>query len=280
MRALRGALVALVLFGIAWAVPSGAVVRPTVQTLELVRTTTGPASFRLTVQGSPDSAHPHGFDGTFSARLDHGRLTRVESLGATTFDYDSAPEIRGAGQRIQVCQPLGGCIINRTLAYGIGVSSSDKGGADLDNRLYIVEEGPAVIAFKGNGWVMRRVAMNYRYITANAADADGAFTGATSAEMFRAAATTGGRSGSIATGTPPCSIAAADAGASPPRGVGTATLTGGISTTSLTCPNNVGQPFLTGLAHRATTWRLNGPVIGDNTGMNVPLFVLDLPRAL
>ena len=46
---------------------------------------------------------------------------------------------------------------------------------------------------------------------------------------------------------------------------------------SITCPKNVGRPHFTGLAQRPTRWDLKGPVVGDATLVNIPLFVVDVP---
>ncbi|MDX6216162.1 MAG: hypothetical protein QOG99_1746, partial [Frankiales bacterium] len=217
------------------------------QTLVLVRTTSGPASFSLTIQGSLDHEHSRGFDGAFSARVDGGRLTRIASLGAEAFFYDSDPEAKVAQNRVKVCRPLGGCIVNRTLAYGIGIDSTDHGGSDVDNRLFVVEEGPANIQFHGQGWTLRKVPLRYRYVLAADADADGAFTGVNSVEMFRRASLSGGPDGSAASAEPPCSTSTVGVAAEPvPRGAGTITLSGGATPQSVTCPTNLADPVLTG----------------------------------
>lgn len=249
-----------------------------VQTFELVRTTAGPAWFQFHVQGSPSASQPHGFDATIAARVVKGRVVSAASLGAYTFDYDYGVHVQAASHEVSACQPLGGCIVNRVLAYASGVDDSDNGEADAFNRFYIVEEGPASVTFRANGWQLRRVSLSYRYVTDAAADADGIFTGDQGYELFRSATATGGAFGSIATGDPPCSNSTAGIGLSPPRGLGTATLSGGNRSSSLTCPTNIGTPLLTGSAGTRMNWRLTGPVVGDSTFAHVPLFVLDLPR--
>jgi hypothetical protein len=249
-----------------------------VQTLVLVRTTTGPAWYHLGIEAALSPAAPHALDAAVTARVDGGRLRRAGSLGAFAFAYDGDVTVKAASTTVRLCQPLGGCVVNRVLAYSTAVESRDSGGPGVDNRLYVVEEGPARVTFRGKGWALRRVPLSYRWVGSDAADATGVFTGANSVEAFEHAALRGGRYGSIATGAPPCSTATAGVGAAPvPRGVGTATLTGGQHTQSLTCPENIGAPYLTGVAQRATQWSLDGPVVGDSTQLNVPLFVLDLP---
>lgn len=136
----------------------------------------------------------------------------------------------------------------------------------------------AKVAFHGDGWVLRRLPLTYRYVGASDADAEGVFTGVNSMELFSSASARGGRRGSIATAEPPCSFSTAGVAAEPvPRGVGTATLTGGGQSASLTCPQNIGVPFITEVATGRTDWQFTGPVAGDAIGVNVPLFVLDLP---
>ena len=253
---------------------------PRVQTFELVRTTAAvPAWFQLRVQGSPSQSQPHAMDATIAARVVNGRVVSAASLGAYTFDYDYGVHVQAASHNVSVCQPLGGCIVNRVLAYASGVNDSDQGEADAFNRFYIVEEGPASVTFRSSGWLLRRVPLSYRYVTDMAADADGVFTGDGGYELFRSAVAPGGAFGSIAIGNPPCSTSTAGIGLSPPRGLGTATLRGGNHPSSLTCPTNLGIPFLTDYVGSRTHWSLTGPVIGDSSLAHVPLFVLDLPRA-
>jgi hypothetical protein len=263
----------------AWAADAaGGRAQPAAQTIVLIRTTHGPAWFHLGIQASLSPQAPHAFDGTFTAQVVNGRVRRAASLGAISFDYDADVSVRAQQHSVHVCRPAGSCIVNRVLAYSSAVDSSDKGGSDVDNRLYVVEEGPATVTFSGHGWMMRRLPMSYRWVRDEDADASGAFTGVNSVELFQHAGLAGGRHGSLASGAPPCSASTAGVAAEPvPRGAGTATLSGGRQVQSLTCPNSVGRPYLTGIADRTTSWSLDGPVVGDATELNVPLFVLDLP---
>ena len=248
------------------------------QTLVLVRTTDGPASYNLVVDSALSDASPRGFNGTISGRVEKGRLVRAASLGATAFYWDHGVTARANGQTLRVCDAAGGCIVNRTLAYQVQSTARDAGGPDVDNRLYVVIEGPATIRFKGDGWKLVRTPLTYRYVEAAKAQASGVFTGLHSAQTFESATLPGGRRGSVAAGAPPCSFSTPGVGPSTvPRGAGTITLTGGPKPESLTCPENVGRPFVTSVAQKETSWLLEGPVVGDSTGVNVPLFVLDVP---
>lgn len=272
---------AITLAAVVPALPTEAAV-PTAQkqTLMLVRTTSGPASFTLIVEAALSDQNRRAFNGVVSARVESGRVVRASSLGGQAFYWDYGVRAKTPTQTVEVCQPLGGCIVNRTLAYNSITSSRDRGGPDLDNRLYVVIEGPADVKFKASGWELRRVPLTYRYVEAADAQATGVFTGSDIVEVFDAASLTGGATGSIATGTPPCSSATTGpVGVGVvPRGVGTATLTGGPTPLSVTCPENVGRPHLTGVASGRTRWDFRGPVVGDAAGVNVPLFVLDVPR--
>lgn len=271
--------IATAMAAVASALPTGAAEPAlTKQTLMLVRTTSGPASFTLMSEAALSDRNRHAFNAVISARVEEGRVVRASSLGASTFYWDYGVKVRTPGQTVEVCQPLGGCIVHRTLVYNSSTFSQDEGGPEVDNRLYVVIEGPARVSFQGKGWQLQRVPLNYRYVEAADARATGVFTGSTVVELFESASLDGGARGSIATGAPPCSFSSGAAGVGVvPRGAGTATLTGGSSPLSVTCPENIGRPYLTGVTHKRARWDLRGPVVGDATGVNVPLFVLDIP---
>jgi hypothetical protein len=268
--ALVSAGLCLVLVAPATAAPSDV----QISTLLLERTTSGPASFTLTIDAQLSDQEPEGFIGIVSARVVGGRVEAAEALGANAFFFDYGVRAEAAEQRVEVCQPLGGCIVNRTLAYQSFTESRDDGGSTAANRLFVVVEGPAIIRFDGQGWSLKRSPLSYRWIESAGAGGSGVFTGSFGLQHFASATLPGGAGGSIATGAPPCSQARSGLA---PRGLGTATLTGGQQEPRVTCPFNAGRPYLTDLARTATDWRLDGPVVGENTLANVPLFILDVP---
>lgn len=256
--------------------PPGAASTPERQTLVLVRTTSGPASYSLLIEGSTSPAQPDGMQVQIAARLDsRGRVQQAASLGAQTFHYDRQPAAQASGTRVEVCEPVGGCIVHRTLGYTSGTQSKDNGGVDVFNRLFVIIEGRADISFKGQGWRLERRPLAYRYAVDQDADAAGVFTGGGAYQVFHRARLPGGKRGSIAAAQPPCSTSAA-AGAAVPRGVGTMRLDGGKQSGELTCPLNLGTAAVTRWSDTGTTWTASGPVVGDSKQSNVPLTVLDL----
>jgi hypothetical protein len=269
-------LTAAVLAGVLSAPAAAAPAPPNARTLILERTTSGPASFSLIVDAQLSDDAREGFIGTVSARVEAGRVVDAVSLGAHAFYWDYGVRADTGEQVVEVCQPTGGCIVNRTLAYQGWTQSSDDGGDDVHNRLYVVIEGPGTIRFTGDGWTLHHRPMTYRWVGSADAEGSGVLTGSTGVHRFESASLRGGPRGSIATGAPPCSRSGSGLVA---RGAGTATLTGGAEPQSVTCPTSAARPYLTALAAGGTDWSLTGPVIGDNTQANVPLFVLDLPRS-
>ncbi len=203
-----------------------------------------------------------------------GRVVEAASWGASAYDFDTGVQVRSQGQTQRVCLPGAVCLVSGTGGYAVASVSSDRGEPDAFNRLYVVTEGPSSVHFSGHGWILQPRPLTFRYATASSSSSNGLFTGLESLEEQDSTAARGGRSGSIAAATPPCSTSGLGY---LPRGIGTATLTGGQHSASLTCPANVGVPFMTQLARSETLWHLTGPVVGDASGFNVPLFVLDLP---
>lgn len=247
---------------------------PDSETFVLVRTTDGPASYRLVIDAALSDEEPVGFYAAVAARVEGDRVVRAAAAGTGAFYWDYGAKANAAGQRMELCEPVGGCIVNRTLAWNVLLDSADDGGNAANNRLYVALEGPVRISFESEGWELRELDLQYRYVESSQAESSGVFTNRSSLHLFEGATLPGGGEGSVAVGAPPCSIERTDL---VPRGVGRAILTGGQSETSLTCPQNIGRPFMTALAGEATTWRMTGPVLGDSSFVNVPLFVLDLP---
>lgn len=248
------------------------------RTFVLVRTTDGASSFRLIVEAALSETEPVAFLGTALARVQEGRAVRTVPLGAYKFHFDYGVKAQVQGQTVQVCNSADGCIVQRTLASNVGTFFDDEGGPDVENRMYVTLEGPSRVRFEGSGWRLQDTRLDYRYLEASQAEASGVFTGAGAYQTFDSAHLAGGPAGSIALGTPPCSSASSVGPALVPRGAGTAVLAGGKQQVSLTCPENIGQPSMSAAADNATTWRMTGPVVGDSTLMNVPLFVVDLPN--
>lgn len=267
-------LAATVLAGVIVGPAEAAPTAPQLRTMVLERTTAGPASFTFVVDAQLSDQDPQGFIGLVSARVDRGRVVEAAAVAAHAFYWDHGVRADAGDQVVEVCQPVGGCIVNRTLAYQTHTESADEGGTSVHNRLYVVVEGPGEVRFSGRGWVLRTRALDHRWLASRDAEVSGVLTGTTGVQHFESASLPGGVGGSIAVGAPPCSQAGSGL---TPRGVGTATLRGGTHEPSLTCPANAGRPYVTATAPAEADWRLTGPVVGESTMANVPLLVLDLP---
>lgn len=144
------------------------------------------------------------------------------------------------------------------------------------DRIYVAISGlDAELSLdKGTrGWRLTKTALRVRYALSDRGHtrATGANFAGEHAERFTHASIPGGRRGSIAVATPPCR----------PlhrlgylrEGHGKAALTGGTAPARFDCQKNITDAIA--VADRATTWSLDGDVVGTATG-TTRIAVIDL----
>lgn len=244
---------------------------------EIVRATDGPAEFSFSAQLRPISEEVT-FAGALAMTTDQSGLVRhVVGLGGTTFGQHSQPTVFANGETITPCTIAGYCEdIYVHLGAATVIVMSDNGGPDVLNRFYVVTEGTdPEVDFSGDGWVLHEAPLAFRHVGMHEAEGAGTLLVTTHGlELFLGASTEGGEFGSIAQAIPPCSQSTTNAVA---RGAGTLTLTGGVNGAEGHCPQIGFRPLISDHAVNATTWRAEGPVMGNNSMTHTRLFVVDLP---
>lgn len=198
----------------------------------------------------------------------------------TPIGSGNSVEVQAAGRSIHVCADYELCAAEQsTLVASFGWNYSDQGGPEVGNRFYIVIVGnhPAQITFDSHGWSLRKQPLSFRVLDSDETDASQARALGYGAEAYAATGQLpGGRNGSVAAATPPCTTKAESTVA---QGVGQITLSApGVADQTATCPTS---PWLAVSAVRhATTWTAHGVAVGANGGNTVRLLVIDLPARL
>jgi hypothetical protein len=152
------------------------------------------------------------------------------------------------------------------------VAAPDPAGQP--DRIYVAVAGlaPEVRLIDSPGWRLTRTSLRVRYATS---DTGGAATGAQllgeHVEHFERATLPGGTRGSVVVATPPCRPL--HRAGVVREGYGTVTLTGGPNPVTFDCQRDLHD--LTTAASHATTWNLDGLVVGTATG-TTRLAVIDL----
>lgn len=250
--------------------------------LILERTKRGPTWFDFNVSLKPTDRG--GFLGDVEAQVKAGRVIDVIFGSAYFFGGTDEPEMHAFRRSISSCD-VGVCDVFVLKVLTAGYDYRDKRGGDPFNRLFVAVWGKDVnLKLEADGWVLRRVDWDVRFVEGTRSDAIGFETGGEmGAEVFMNASERGGRFGSFGVAVAPCATTGLNV---PPRGVGQATLDGGVERKTVTCPSD-GDPLVlpsspesmtATWAPRATEWRFHGTVVGDTSLARARLFVLDFPR--
>lgn len=246
--------------------------------LILERLSSGPTSYDLDVTVRPAERRAGGF-ATVDARVERDRIVEVFPGDAVIFDPENEPYVYLNGDETSTCD-FGLCDFYCCAAFGASDEYDDKTGDGRSNRLFVALWAPDFsYVLQAEGWTLRTARWPFRFVWGARTKAIGVGSGSVrGAEVFMEATAPGGRHGSLAVAGAPCS--AADVGF-PPRGVGRATLEGGVEDEEVFCPTDgdpaAGQFFVSSWAPEATGWRFHGLVAGDTTLAQARLFVLDLP---
>lgn len=243
-------------------------------TFVLRRSVHGPASFEL--QASVANDGRGSFVGAVGARAERGRITSATTLWAGSARRWDDATLNVDGTRWSACE-VGACHDHDAEGWhGLGSSSSDNAGDDAMTHVFVTLVGKDVkYEFRGKGWTLVKTRLAFRYLDGSETSPLYVHAAERGVEAYSDGTLPGGRNGSLAVAIPPCSISSSGVA---PRGAGTVTLDGGVRSESFTCPTSRILP--SSYATRATTWRLHGNVVGDTTGMDTRLFVVDLPARL
>lgn len=279
----RGLGILLSLLVVTLALPSGARAGQAAPShhFELVRTTNGPSSFRITLDvfAAQGASGVEAFAGAFAIRTDkQGSIQSVNGLGGSPVGEENSPGIVINGSETSTCTAANACVGSTVLGYQKFIMHEDDGGPEAYNRLFIVIDGDVrvEVTFESEGWVLAETDLEYRYADFRSSEGVGVVTPVRSADLFVSAELDGGELGSIAQAIPPCSSSVTGLVS---RGIGELRLNGGEEPSSLRCPSVLGdQPeLLDDIARGATTWSAEGMVVGDNSLQQGRLFVIDLP---
>jgi hypothetical protein len=236
------------------------------------RTTPGPSSYKVMATAQPGEGG--AFVGSVFAAVARGRITGVRPGSSTSMDRTNEPHVYSPAATVSSCD-VGQCDLYNSTG-GQGISYEDTDGSDPLNRAFIAVAGIAPrVEFEGDGWRLRRTSWTFAFVDGTESDGVGVRGGDThGAELFLEAALGGGRYGSIALATPPCSTTTTNAAS---RGIGRVTLDGGVEPQTVTCPTD-NPSRLASWAPGAATWSLSGPAAGTTELSETRLFVLDFPR--
>jgi hypothetical protein len=245
------------------------------------RTNPGPSHFKLQLGVWPTDRG--GFLGEVEARLKAGRIVDVFFGHGLFIGGSDEPEAYASGRVVSTCD-VGVCDLFVQKSLASSTEYEDRRGGDAFNRLFVALWGRDVdYSLEAKGWTLRRVDWDFRFVNGDKSDAVGVETGGEmGAEVFMDASARGSRYGSFGVAVAPCSTTTLSV---PPRGVGQATLDGGVERKTVTCPAD-GEPVVPSApermaatwAPRATRWRFHGTVAGDTSFARTRLFVLDLPK--
>jgi hypothetical protein len=232
---------------------------------------TGPASFRLDIYVEPGDVP--GFVGDMATQLDgRGHPVVVEPGIMTVLNEHREPTAYARQNTVTTCS-AGQCRTGRTALAAFTALADDEGPTTTPTEVVVVQAESIKWTFTTHGYRLRRVTPRFRYLTGSRTDSVGVDYIGTGTEAFLGGASLpGGPRGSLVAATAPCSTSRTSIRA---RGAGRVSLTGGRTNPIETCPVDDGR--LADGAAAATTWRLDGPVVGDNDFRGVRLFVVDLP---
>lgn len=246
------------------------------QTFTIVRTAPLSAASDWNIGVGWANSGIRAFVGIMGVRVERGRPVGAgDTLFATLGDGDTV-EVRAEGHTLRPCADWGVCEAETTtLGAASSESYSDKGEAGVNNRFYVVVEATsaASIDFHAHGWKLQRTRLSYRWLDSNQTDSPQVRALDSGVEVFTSGHLAGGRYGSAASITPPCS----NQYTPPlPEGVGQLTLSApGVSDQSATCP---ASPWsVTSFSRRPTTWTVHGVSAGQNGFNTARLFVVDFP---
>lgn len=248
----------------------------------LIRTSSAQTSFEMTVSATAYQDKP-AFGGFIFARTMRGQIASTSTGLAHGILREDPEEAGVAGQRtsfcdksnrqMQLCWSQGpGPGAAESLMY-VGGSFDMPSSKGSDNVVFVVASGHSTrLDFKGRGWKVVRYPLSFRSI--DASDASFAWTSVLNqgADLFFNASLSGGRFGSLAAATPPCSFYGF-------AGAGSLALTGGVISRSITCPTGE-WPVLTAHQRKATTWIFSGYAAGSNLFARNRLFVIDMPKVI
>lgn len=237
------------------------------------RVTHGPSRFHLDVGVVPGERG--AFIGSAYGVVRKGRVVKADFGSAFSGGRMDDPTVYSESYSFDSCD-VGICDVGKTFELGQGNEYVDEDGIyDLTHMFVAAWGGQIAHRFEGTGWTLRTARYPFRFVDGQDAEAVGvAHTALYGAEMFKSASARGGRFGSIAVGTPPCSTTEIGL----PRGVGEAVLTGGVQPETIRCPSFA--HIATSWARKGTTWQFSGRVVGDTALVHTRLFVLDLPKRL
>jgi len=243
-------------------------------TFVLRRTSPGPTSFELQVSVWNDTRG--SFIGHVGARVERGRVTLADALFSGSARRWEDTTVTAGGTRASTCQ-VGVCHDDDVEGYhGLGTIHDDPTGKDPLTHVFVTLVGRKVqYEFHAKGWKLVRMPLTFRYLDGGETSPAFSKVGQNGVEVYEDGTLPGGRGGSIALGIPPCSTSSSGL---VPRGAGTLTLDGGVSSESITCPTE--RIFPASYAPKATTWRFHGRAAGDTTGRDTRLYVVDIPARL
>ena len=202
-------------------------------------------------------------------------LVRGRPRPTWAYTFDSVPDempVAYHGGAEYGCLPMSVCDLFS--ARGMtAFSATVPDDSPQPDRVYLAISGQdvKVALVDSPGWRLTRTRLRTRYALSDHADASGARALGEGVERFGEARLPGGPHGSIAVATPPCRLLHRTGGAR--EGVGTATLSGGVTTPTFDCRTHLTD--LTAAADRPTTWRFAGDVVGVAMGPT-RLTVIDL----
>jgi len=263
--------------------PSLAAHAPTLyrQTYLLTRTAQPTAStdFNLGASwGGSLSRSVHGFIGLIAVRVQKGTATGTGSF-FETFGANDSIEIQTNGHTVRPCADYNECLTEQsTFTSTFGDTYRDSGEAGIGNRIYVVFEGtqPASVNFSAHGWTLRKTTFSYRWLDSNQTDSTQARAVGDGAEVFTNGQLSGGKYGSVATVTPPCST---ETEPTVPQGAGQLTLSApGAKDATATCP--IAPWNAVSVLRHATTWTAHGESVGVDGFNTARMFVIDLPKKL
>ncbi len=275
-RSLSLCVAVLVAFGAPAAAQSNS--HASAQTFMLVRTAAAdrPTDWHL---GLGWVQPVQGFVGAMGVRVQSHRAVGGGVTFFSTIGTGDDVEVVAAGERVSPCHDEGACAADfTTLGATYGEDYYDSGDATEENRFFVVVDTtrPASVTFRANGWTLRHVGFGYRWLDSDQADAPQVRAADSGVEVFTSGSLPGGRWGSAASVTPPCS---GESESALPQGAGRLTLSApGVTPQSAVCPTS---PWATtAVTGRATTWTAQGASVGVNGGDTARMFVVDLPRRL
>lgn len=258
-------------------------VAPAMSRFMLVRTTSGPSWYELSLGASALQDRP-AFIGFVSTLASGVRIAKVGHASTNSLYTEDPVDAGAAGYKtslcdrsnhqFQLCWAQGGPGSVSGLMFLLATYNSGASSKGDDNLVFIVTQGVTVgETFRSKGWKLVRLPIAYRTNDVTSASLLRANVDLVGADVFTSTRAWGGRYGSIAVATPPCSYVGVGVG------VGSFSLAGGANPVSAICPL-IEADSIAMSAPRSTTWNFSGLVAGVNLLSKNRLFVLDLPKTL